>query len=93
MRPNGGKLRYTDQATRQLLMLPSDIVLITDAAFLVHVRRFSASRAVFYAEFAAAFSKLLELGVDFPPQSARVVFVKKSSLRGQAQGGSGSGGN
>lgn len=77
VREAGGKLRYTDAATRTLLMLPSDLVLITDAAFRVHVRRFAASRAAFYAEFAPAFAALLELGVDFPPGARRVVFVKR----------------
>eukprot|EP00051_Salpingoeca_urceolata_P026486 m.477468 g.477468 ORF g.477468 m.477468 type:complete len:327 (+) comp20852_c0_seq1:89-1069(+) len=50
-------------ASHEIMMLPADIALVTDPQFRVHVEEFAAKPEVFDAEFAAAFGKLLDLGV------------------------------
>lgn len=50
----------TDGGT--LMMLPTDIALIEDAAFRKHVERYARDADAFYADFAAAYGKLLALG-------------------------------
>ena len=57
--------QYED-ATGQLMMLPSDIVLISDPEFKKWVEVYAKDEDKFYSDFAKAFSKLLELGVPFP---------------------------
>lgn len=46
-------------------MLPSDLALVWDAKFRPHVEKYAADEAAFMKDFAKAFKKLLELGVDF----------------------------
>jgi len=46
-------------------MLPSDLALIEDPEFLKFVQLYAKDEKVFFDDFAAAFSKLLELGVKF----------------------------
>ena len=45
-------------------MLPSDLVLIEDAAFKVYVDMYAKDQKVFYKDFALAFQKLEELGCE-----------------------------
>ena len=47
------------------MMLPSDLALVWDARFKPHVEKYAADEALFFKDFAQAFKKLLELGVDF----------------------------
>jgi hypothetical protein len=56
-----GKFQYTDP-TDTLIMLPTDIALIEDAEFRVHVERYAADQELFFQEFAAAYGKLMCLG-------------------------------
>jgi len=49
-----------------LMMLPTDLALLYDASFSSIVESFAKDEALFFKEFSAAFSKLLELGVPFP---------------------------
>ena len=44
------------------MMLPSDIALIEDPAFRKHVEVYARDERAFFRDFAAAFSRLLELG-------------------------------
>lgn len=53
-----------------LMMLPSDMALMWDKTFLTIVQEYAKDEDKFFADFAAAFSKLLELGCKF--QSAEV---------------------
>ena len=53
---------YTDLATQQLRMSPSDLVLITDPIYRQICSEFAQDKATFDEEFAAAFQKLIELG-------------------------------
>lgn len=48
-----------------LMMLPSDMALIWDKEFLTLVKEYARDEDKFFADFAAAFSKLLELGCKF----------------------------
>lgn len=55
-----------EDASGQLMMLPSDMVLVADPEFKKWVEIYAKDSDRFYADFAKAFSKLLELGVPFP---------------------------
>jgi catalase (peroxidase I) len=48
----------------ELMMLPTDMALLWDDKFKVHVLEFAKNRDAFYDAFSAAFSKLLELGIS-----------------------------
>ena len=49
----------------KLMMLPSDMALLDDPAFKEWVVAYAKDEALFFTHFAAAFAKLLELGVSF----------------------------
>lgn len=48
-----------------LMMLPSDLWLLEDKEFKKYVEMYAKDETLFFNDFAAAFSKLLELGVKF----------------------------
>jgi len=50
----------------QLMMLPADMVLIQDPEFKKYVEIYAKDENLFFKDFAKAFQKLEELGVDFP---------------------------
>ena len=56
-----GKFQYTDP-TDTLVMLPTDIALIEDPEFRVHVERYAADQDLFFRDFSAAYGKLMCLG-------------------------------
>jgi len=66
-----GPMQYTDPSG-ELMMLPADIALIEDPTFRRYVKAYAADEKVFFRDFAAAFGKLLELGVQFPAESVPV---------------------
>jgi len=66
----GARSQFRDAATKELMMLPTDLALLEDAAMAAHVKRYAADGDAFAADFAAAFAKLLELGVPFPKGGA-----------------------
>ena len=45
-----------------LMMLPSDLVLVQDDKLRPYVEMYAKDKKLFYADFAAAFAKLIELG-------------------------------
>lgn len=47
----------------ELMMLPTDMVLVTDPVFRRSVERYARDKDVFFADFSKAFTKLLELGI------------------------------
>ena len=55
------KFQYKDPSGT-LMMLPSDLVLIQDDKFKKYVEAYAKDKKLFYADFAAAFQKLEELG-------------------------------
>lgn len=56
-----GPLQYTDPSGT-LMMLPTDLALIQDEAFLQHVKAYAADEALFFQDFAEAFCALLSKG-------------------------------
>ncbi|OAP54423.1 hypothetical protein AYL99_11524 [Fonsecaea erecta] len=57
----------------ELMMLPSDMALLADARFRVWVDRYADDRELFFADFAAVFARLLELGIHRDPVSGAVL--------------------
>lgn len=64
-KPWTGPDQYED-ASGNLMMLPSDIILIVDPNFKKWVKIYAKDENRFFKDFAKAFAKLLELGVPFP---------------------------
>ena len=52
-----------DEDDEPLMMLPTDYSLVQDEKFRPWVEKYAADRDLFYADFAKAFAKLIELGV------------------------------
>ncbi|GMH35454.1 hypothetical protein BSKO_03322 [Bryopsis sp. KO-2023] len=61
-------LQYEDKKTKTLMMLPADMALLWDSKFKKHVYEYAKDEEKFFQDFAASFSKLLELGVQFPAE-------------------------
>eukprot|EP00301_Raphidiophrys_heterophryoidea_P026625 c9237_g1_i1.p1 GENE.c9237_g1_i1~~c9237_g1_i1.p1 ORF type:complete len:418 (-),score=113.47 c9237_g1_i1:147-1349(-) len=57
-----GPFQYEDVQTGELMMLPTDMALKTDPEFRKYVELYAKDEAVFFEDFAKAFSKLTELG-------------------------------
>jgi len=57
-----GPLQFEDK-TGKLMMLPSDLALLEDPEFKKHVLVYAKDEAAFFADFAAAFGKLLDFSV------------------------------
>lgn len=64
-KPWNGPTQFEDK-TGNLMMLPSDMGLIEDPEFKKWVEIYAKDEEKFFADFSAAFSKLLALGVKFP---------------------------
>ena len=61
-----GNDMFEDAETRTLGMLPTDIALTTDPAFLPWVQKYAADEQLFFTDFSAAFSKLLANNTGCP---------------------------
>ena len=59
-----GPMQFEDK-TGTIMMLPTDMALIEDPEFRKWVEAYAKDDKLFFKDFAAAFSKLLELGVKF----------------------------
>lgn len=59
-----------EDATGNLMMLPSDMALIADPVFKKWVEVYAKDEDKFFKDFASAFSKLLHLGVPISPSKA-----------------------
>ncbi|KAI8631128.1 peroxiredoxin [Xylariaceae sp. FL1651] len=57
---NGGKEGEIEEG---LMMLPTDMCLLSDPSFRTWVEKYAADKDRFFADFAAVFAKLLELGI------------------------------
>lgn len=64
-----GPEQYKD-TSGTLMMLPTDMALLWDKKFRKYVDLYAKDEAKFLEDFAAAFSKLMELGVPFPAPTA-----------------------
>jgi len=61
-----GPLQYENSKSgADLMMLPADLALVKDPRFRRYVEAYAADEQLFFRDFARAFEKLLELGVDF----------------------------
>jgi len=58
-----GPFQYQDEHG-ELMMLPADLALLKDEHFAVFVKLYADDEAVFFHDFAEAFSKLLSLGTN-----------------------------
>jgi len=58
-----GPAQYEDKKTKTLMMLPTDMALIKDKSFKKYAQKYAKSEEEFFKDFAAAFNKLIELGV------------------------------
>ncbi len=65
-----GPKQYENEK-KDLMMLPADYCLIEDPEFRKHVEAYAKSEELFFKDFAAAFGKLIELGVPPPKVEAR----------------------
>lgn len=64
-----GPLQYEDKESGQLMMLPADMALLWDKKFKKWVDIYAKDEERFFADFSAAWTKLMELGVNFPETS------------------------
>jgi len=64
-----GPKQFEDAKTKKLMMTPADMAFLHDPAFRKYVELYAKDSERFRKDFAAAFSKLLELGVKFPSNS------------------------
>jgi catalase (peroxidase I) len=66
-KPWDGPIQFEDP-TGELMMLPTDIALIQDAAFRKHVEKYAKDEALFFRDFKPAFEKLMNLGFKAAPK-------------------------
>ncbi|KAG1668139.1 hypothetical protein FOA52_005131 [Chlamydomonas sp. UWO 241] len=67
-----GPMQYEDPSGK-LMMLPTDMALMDDSKFMALAEQYARDRALFFEDFAMAFSRLLELGVSFPDAATTAV--------------------
>jgi cytochrome c peroxidase len=60
-----GPAQYEDEKTKSLMMLPADMAIVQDKEFKKWAVKYANDQELFFKDFAAAYSKLLELGVPY----------------------------
>ncbi|KAJ2703351.1 heme peroxidase [Coemansia sp. IMI 203386] len=75
-----GPFQYVDRESGQFMMLPADMAFKKDSRFRAYVEKYAADQDAFFEDFAKAFAKLLELGVNFP-EDAPVYNFKPLDVR------------
>lgn len=70
-----GPIQYEDKNSKSLMMLTTDMALTQDPSFKKHALRYAKSEEEFFKDFAAAYGRLIELGV---PQENFKAFEKES---------------
>jgi catalase (peroxidase I) len=63
----GGPMQFKDDGD-ELMMLPTDLALVSDPSFRKYAELYAKDKEVFFKDFAQAFGKLLALGVRRPGQ-------------------------
>ncbi|EIW79236.1 cytochrome c peroxidase [Coniophora puteana RWD-64-598 SS2] len=58
-----GPKQLEDKKTKSLMMLPTDYVMVSDKSFKKYAKAYAEDNDLFFKDFSAAFSRLLELGV------------------------------
>ncbi|KAF9970921.1 heme peroxidase [Actinomortierella ambigua] len=61
-----GPKQFEDKETKSLMMLPADMAMTKDKEFKKWVEAYAKDEQLFFEHFAAACSKLFELGCKFP---------------------------
>ncbi|CAG8980655.1 hypothetical protein HYALB_00013066 [Hymenoscyphus albidus] len=56
-------VNYDEDSETELMMLPTDIALTQDKAFMKYVELYARDKETFFADFTKVFSKLIELGI------------------------------
>lgn len=74
-----GPKQFQDVASKSLMMLPTDMVLIKDKVFKEHVERYAKDNQAFFTEFSDVICKLFELGVPFSSSEADRMTFKVSA--------------
>jgi len=64
--PNGVEqfMNYDEDSDTELMMLPTDMALQTDAHFSPWVKKYAEDKDIFFRDFSKVFAKLLELGIQ-----------------------------
>mmetsp|Transcript_27053 Transcript_27053/g.92341 ORF Transcript_27053/g.92341 Transcript_27053/m.92341 type:complete len:416 (-) Transcript_27053:89-1336(-) len=62
-----GNFQYQDKKTGELMMLPTDMALVTDPHFRPFVELYAKDEQAFFRDFSDAFAKLLSLGTPKCP--------------------------
>ena len=64
--PNGIEqfISIDEETEVELMMLPTDMALIEDAAFVSWVRKYAKDKELFFEDFTRVFDKLMELGIQ-----------------------------
>ncbi len=64
--PNGVQqfVHYDEDTDTELMMLPTDLALLSDPSFSIWVKRYAADKELFFRDFARVFDKLMELGIQ-----------------------------
>lgn len=55
---------YDEDLDAELMMLPTDLALLSDPNFRPWVHKYAEDKDTFFADFAKVFAKLLELGIQ-----------------------------
>lgn len=79
---NNGVLQFVhvdEDLDEGLMMLPTDMALLSDPGFKEWVLLYADDKAAFYADFANAFAKLMELGIQ---RDAQGKVVNSDNLKG-----------
>lgn len=74
-----GNRQYEDVATKSLMMLPADYCLTQDKNFKKNVVAYAKDQDLFFKDFSAAFSKMLNNGVNFPEGTETWEFKTKNA--------------
>jgi len=62
--PNVEQLQFMDRETKQLMMLPADMALMVDPAYLKIAKMYAEDNDLWCKDFAAAFEKLTKVGTN-----------------------------
>lgn len=63
-KPWKGPMQF-ESPDKQTMMLPADLWLTKDPKFIEYIKNYAKNEELFFKDFANAFEKLLELGVNF----------------------------
>ncbi|KAF4637145.1 hypothetical protein G7Y89_g947 [Cudoniella acicularis] len=70
---NGPK-QLEDKKTKSLMMLPTDMALVSDKSFKQYVDKYAKDEELFFKDFSAVVTKLFELGVPFAETTEKIIF-------------------